>query len=123
MAPLVYEKLCRHQSLKYYCVFVIFLVLLSDIVLDSSQSFFLDRMRLKMETPIKLHRRGVTRKSVGCGERCVGSGVLMVRARACREDGGSFPPPPFRSLGNFVHPTLPVSFGRDTKSRWSKLLR
>ena len=88
---------------------MIFLVLLSDIVLDSSQSFFLDRMRLKMETPIKVHRRGVTRKSVGCGERCVGSGVLMVRAPACREDGGSFPPPPFRSLGNFVHPTLPVS--------------
>ena len=40
-----------------------------------------------------------------------------------REDGGSIPPPPFRSLGNFVHPTLPVSFGRDIKSRWSKLLR
>ena len=30
-----------------------------------------------------------------------------------REDGDSIPPPPFRSLGNFVHPTLPVSFGRD----------
>ena len=28
---------------------------------------------------------------------------------------------PFRNLGNFVHPTLPVSFGRDTKSRWSLL--
>ena len=26
--------------------------------------------------------------------------------------------PPFRNLGNFVHLTLPVSFGRDTKSRW-----
>ena len=41
----------------------------------------------------------------------------MVRAPACREDGGSIPPPPFRSLGNFVHPTLPVSFGRDTESQ------
>ena len=28
---------------------------------------------------------------------------------------------PFQNLGNFVHPTLPVSFGRDTKSRWSLL--
>ena len=28
---------------------------------------------------------------------------------------------PFRNLGNFVHLTLPVSFGRDTKSRWSLL--
>ena len=26
------------------------------------------------------------------------------------------PPPPFRSLGNFVHPTLSVSFRRDIKS-------
>ena len=30
-----------------------------------------------------------------------------------REDGGSITPPPFRSLGNFVHPTLPMSFARD----------
>ena len=29
--------------------------------------------------------------------------------------------PPFRNLGNFVHVSLPVSFGRDTKSRWSLL--
>ena len=29
--------------------------------------------------------------------------------------------PPFRNLGDFVRPTLPVSFGRDTKSRWSLL--
>ena len=28
---------------------------------------------------------------------------------------------PFRRLGNFVHPTLPVAFGRDNKSRWSLL--
>ena len=45
----------------------------------------------------------------------------MVRAPPVdREDVGSVPPSPFRSLGNFVHPTLDVSFGRDTKSRWSK---
>ena len=24
---------------------------------------------------------------------------------------------PFRNVGNFVHPTLPASFGRDAKSR------
>ncbi|KAI0211911.1 hypothetical protein LSAT2_003218 [Lamellibrachia satsuma] len=41
--------------------------------------------------------------------------------RTGREDGGSIPPPPFRSLDNFVHPTLSVSFGRDSKSRWSLL--
>ena len=29
--------------------------------------------------------------------------------------------PPFGKLGNFVHPTLPVSFGRDTTSQWSLL--
>ena len=28
---------------------------------------------------------------------------------------------PFQNLGKFVHPTLLVSFGRDTKSRWSFL--
>ena len=39
------------------------------------------------------------------------------------EDDGSIPPPPFRRLGNFFHPILPVSFRRDAKSRWSKLLR
>ena len=27
--------------------------------------------------------------------------------------------PPFRNLDNFVHLTLPVSFRKDTKSRWS----
>ena len=46
----------------------------------------------------------------------------MVERRAFgRRDRGSKPPPPFRSLGNFVHPTLPVSFGRESKSRWSLL--
>ena len=34
-----------------------------------------------------------------------------------RGDSGSIPLPPFRNLGNFVHLTLPVSFGRDTKRR------
>ena len=29
--------------------------------------------------------------------------------------------PPFQNLGNFVHLTLPVSFGRDIESRWSLL--
>ena len=28
---------------------------------------------------------------------------------------------PFQNLGNFVHLTLPVSFGRDTKRWWSLL--
>ena len=28
---------------------------------------------------------------------------------------------PFGNFGNFLYPTLPVSFGRDTKSRWSFL--
>ena len=34
---------------------------------------------------------------------------------------GLKPPPPFRSFGNFVHPTLLVSFGRDSKSLMSFL--
>ena len=38
-----------------------------------------------------------------------------------RRDRGSKPTPPFRSLGNYVHPTLPASFRRDNKSRWSLL--
>ena len=29
--------------------------------------------------------------------------------------------PPFLNLGDFFTPHLPVSFGRDTKSRWSLL--
>ena len=28
---------------------------------------------------------------------------------------------PLGNFGNFLYPTLPVSFGRDTKSRWSLL--
>ena len=41
----------------------------------------------------------------------------MVEHRAFgRRDRGSKPPPPFRRLGNFVHSTLPVSFGRDSKT-------
>ena len=38
-----------------------------------------------------------------------------------RGDGGSIPPAAVSKLANFVHLTLPVSFGRDTKSRWSLL--
>ena len=38
-----------------------------------------------------------------------------------QEDGGSIPPPLFQNLANFIHPTLPVSFGRDSKSCWSLL--
>ena len=49
-----------------------------------------------------------------------GSRVVERRAFG-RRDQGSIPPPPFQSLGNFVYPTLPVSFGRDSKSHWSLL--
>ena len=35
--------------------------------------------------------------------------------------GCSKPPPPFRNLGNFVNPTLPVPIRRDSKRRWSLL--
>ena len=31
------------------------------------------------------------------------------------------PQGPLANFGNFCYPTLPVSFGRDTKSRWSLL--
>ena len=49
----------------------------------------------------------------------VGSGGRAVERRTVnRGDGGSIP---FRNLGNFFHLTLPVSFGRATKSRWSLL--
>ena len=52
----------------------------------------------------------------------MGSGGLAIeRLTVNRGDGGSIHPPPFRNLGNFVHPTLPVSFGRDTNSRRSLL--
>ena len=45
-----------------------------------------------------------------------GSRVVERRAFGQRE-----PPLPFQSLGNFIYPTLPVSFGRDSKSCWSLL--
>ena len=46
----------------------------------------------------------------------------MLERRTFRSKGvGSKPPPPFRSWDNFVYPTVPVSFGRDSKSRWSLL--
>ena len=48
-------------------------------------------------------------------------GRAVERQASGRRDQGSKPPLPFRSLSNFVHPTLPVSFGIDTKSRWSIL--
>ena len=48
-------------------------------------------------------------------------GRVVERRAFGRGDRGSKPPPPFRNLGNFVHPTLPLSFGRDSKSRWSLL--
>ena len=40
---------------------------------------------------------------------------------ANRGYGGSSHLPPIRNIGIFVHLTLPVSFGRDIKSRWSLL--
>ena len=51
----------------------------------------------------------------------VGNGGLMAIVEhppVDREDGGSTPPLPFRSLGKFVHPSLssPVSFERDSKT-------
>ena len=47
----------------------------------------------------------------------MGRGGRVAEHRAFgRDDRASKPPPPFRSLGNFVHPTLPVSFGRDGKT-------
>ena len=49
-----------------------------------------------------------------------GSRVVEHRAFG-RSDRGSKPPKPFRSLGNFIHPTLPVSFSKDSKSLWSLL--
>ena len=52
----------------------------------------------------------------------MGHGSRVVDSRAFgRRDRGSKPPPPFQSFGNFVYPTLPVSFGRDSKNRWSLL--
>ena len=41
------------------------------------------------------------------------------RAVVNRGDGGSITIS--QNVGNFVHLTLPVSFGRNTKSRWSLL--
>ena len=41
---------------------------------------------------------------VGAYVGCVGSDCLIVRAPACRDDGGSIPPPPFRSFGTIGYP-------------------
>ena len=46
---------------------------------------------------------------------------MVERQAFGQRDQGLKPPPPFQSLGNFVHPTLPVSFRRDSKSCWSLL--
>ena len=44
-------------------------------------------------------------------------GGRVVECRTFRSRGPGFKSPPsFRSLGNFVYPTLPVSFGRDSKA-------
>ena len=52
----------------------------------------------------------------------MGRGSRVVECRASgRRDRGSKPPLPFQSLGNFIYPTLPVSFGGDSKSCWSLL--
>ena len=52
----------------------------------------------------------------------MGSGGRAVERRTVnRGDGGSIPPTAVSKLGNFFTPHLPVSFGRDTKSRWSLL--
>ena len=50
----------------------------------------------------------------------VGHGGRVVEHRTFgRGDRGSKSPAAVSNLGNFVHHTLPVSFGRDTKSRWT----
>ena len=52
----------------------------------------------------------------------MGHGCHVVERQAfSRRDRGSKPHLPFRSFGNFFHSTLPVSFGRDSKSCWSLL--
>ncbi|KAI0214888.1 Peroxisomal bifunctional enzyme [Lamellibrachia satsuma] len=52
------------------------------------------------------------------------SGGLMVRVHACRSRRRWFDSTSAVSkLGQFRSPTLPVFFGRDIKSRWSRLLR
>ena len=63
-------------------------------------------------------RGGMTAES----SKLVGRGGRVVERRTVnRGDGGSHLPP-FRNLGNYVHfNNLTVSFGRDTKSRWSLL--
>ena len=60
----------------------------------------------------------IRRTPPGCG---VGWSCGIEHQVFDRRDRGSKPPPPFRSLANFVYPALPVSFGRDSKSRWSLL--
>ena len=45
----------------------------------------------------------------------------LERATDDRVVAGSNPAEAVWKLGNFLYPTLPVSFRRDTKSRWSLL--
>ena len=60
---------------------------------------------------------GGARWSVGLGGRW---GAVIGGAQwSCGRASGFRSKGPFRSLVNFVHPTLPVSFGRDIKSPWS----
>ena len=57
-------------------------------------------------------------------DNCNTSAVLALNIRDCVSlvgRGSSMVGAPLRNLGKFVSPTLPVSFGGDTKSRWSLL--
>ena len=65
--------------------------------------------------------RVVERRTFGRGDR--GSKPPVAERRTFRSKGPGFKNHllPFQNLGKFVHPTLLVSFGRDTKSRWSLL--
>ena len=67
--------------------------------------------RLKESRPLDVRVISI----VKCYTRSVWRGGLGGRG-----DRVSSPPTAVSKLkGNFVHPTLPVSFGRDTKSCWS----
>ena len=50
-----------------------------------------------------------------CGEQRAAAACGEQRAAVCGSGG--------LNMGNFVQPTLPVYFGRYTRSSWSKLLR
>ena len=67
----------------------------------------LEESKCKLSEKLLLSRRYV--RSHGCA---VGAGL------STEETVVQTYIPPFQKLGNFVHLTLPMSFGRDTKSRW-----